>query len=66
MLPSNRGNLGVKLGWGFLLEPRPLKSPCLVERGWVVGGTGVFMPGLLNCAFSLLPYFLLDQFFFPP
>ena len=44
ILPSNRGNLGVKLGWGFLLEPRPLKPPCLAERSWVMGGTGVLCP----------------------
>lgn len=33
IFPYNRRNLGVKFGWGFLSEPRPLKPPCLVERG---------------------------------
>ena len=54
---SNRGNLEVKHGWDFLLEPRPLKPLCLAEQGRVMGGTVVLFPGSRFVLFDLLPYF---------
>ena len=71
VLPSNWGNLRVKLGWGFFFEPRPLKPPCLAERGWVVGGTGVlcldswFVLFIYSLIFFWIRFFSSLKEFFP-
>ena len=47
---------------GFLSEIWTPKSPCLAERGWVMGGTVLLY--LIYCGNSfLLPYFFLNYFF---
>ena len=63
--PHYRGNLGVKFGWVFLSEPRPLKPPCLAEQGWVVGGTVVSrLDSWVVIVFT--PLFPFRSGFFPP
>ena len=67
-LPYFKGNLGIKFGWDFLSEPRPLKAPflALLSEVGLCGRDGDFMPGFLTYIFFLFPYFLLDQALFSP
>ena len=52
------GILGVNFDWDFLSEPWPLKPPCLVELGRVVGGTEVSCLDscFVSFIYSLVPF----------